>query len=148
MGRLGSVPRKPHAKSSPCFLCSARHTCRKPCPRLEDLLPGAWVGGHVAPIPPDIADDAGHWRKDVGQGKREVFRILLAHRQALTQRQWRCVELVYGEGLGLRQAGRALGVSHATVAQHVTAAAKRLLRSVPASRCSSGETHRRGGVAS
>lgn len=163
MGRIASAPaatapasavprcraarRKPPAvPPSPCLPCAKAGECSKPCPRLEALLPGPRRAEQYAPIPPDVADCAGDWRQALGQESRELFRIFLARRDRLTAAQWRCVELLYGEGIGPREAARRLGIGHAAVVRHAAAARRRLLAGmVTVSR--TGEAARKDGRA-
>lgn len=122
--------RPPDEPLSPCERCHRAAQCAKPCPRLEALLPGPRRAEQYAPIPPEVADCAGDWRRALGQESRELFRIFLARRERLTAAQWRCVELLYGEGLGPREAARRLEVSHSAVVRHAAAARRRLLKGV------------------
>ena len=143
-----SVRGKAPSAAGPCADCPRRGECRVPCERLESLLPGERKGEKFFPIPPEGADCAGHWRQEVGQKKREIFRIFLAHRERLTEAQWRCVELVYGEDDSLTEAGLRLGVSPAAVTQNLVAAYRRMLRKPLKNLRTSGGAHGRPGASS
>jgi DNA-directed RNA polymerase specialized sigma24 family protein len=111
--------------AGPCAGCHRRAGCKTPCRRLEKLLPGPRRAEQYLPVPPELADTCGEWRREVGQSRRELFRIFLRLRDRLTAAQWRCVDLHYGEDLGVRAVARRLGVSAPTVKQHLDAARRR-----------------------
>ena len=133
-------------EQTPCTRCPRRDACTTPCERLEKLLPKPNVGGHTVTIPPDLVDEQGHWRQAAGQGKREIFRIFLARREALTERQWRCIELVYAEDLSPNEAARVLGISQPVVTRHIQRACRRLLRKMGINPCSYGGAQQNGGA--
>lgn len=116
--------------ASHCAGCLRAAECVRPCARLEAVLPGPRRGERFLPIPNEIAESAGQWRRDAGRERRKIFRIFLAHRAQLSKRQWRCVELVYGEDLSPAEAAREIGVLHSTVVRHVRAAQRKIARKV------------------
>jgi len=113
---------------SPCSRCNRRVGCVAPCETLEALLPGERDAEPCLPIPADVAETAGEWRRENGQTRKFLFRIFLKHSRELTRAQRKVVQLVYGDDLSTREAGEALGISQSAASQRLTAARGRILR--------------------
>ena len=137
------APCRPRAGSgkSPCGACAKREACATPCDKLEALLPGEREA-EPCPIPVEIAESAGEWRRENGQIRKFLFRIFLKHKRELTRAQRKVVQLVYGDDLSTREAAEKLGITQSAVSQRLTTARGRILRKNLIALRTSGGTQR------
>jgi len=129
----------------PCDTCDRRDTCTSTCERLERLLPKPREGGQMHFVPNEILDCLADWQTDYGEKNRVLFEIFFEHREALSKRQWQCVELVYGEDLSKREAARRLGLNQSSVSRYIARACRKLLNKVCINPCINGGATRNGG---
>jgi len=125
--RAKTKPNMSGTNGSPCTTCAKRDTCETICDGLKKLLPAGDAGARYTPVDPRIADQFGGYRDDYGDAKRDLFKIFFDRRHKLTDAQWNCVELYYGQDLSTRKIAGVLGVSHQAVVKNLALARRNLI---------------------
>lgn len=104
-----------------CNHCPKRNTCHEVCDEVEALLPKPWTGRDAIFTMPDASERVARMLEH-----RITVRVMLDHRDELTDAQRRVFDLYYNEGLSHRQIAEALKMRRNTVTEHMRRARLRI----------------------
>ena len=121
-----SVSTPPQIPESPCISCTLRESCKHPCNRLTDILPGVYEGRgrreHLCGLRPDLDSD------DRRDSITDCYEILLGVCHYFTPKQWEIIQLYYRDGKTEAQIATLLNLSPSAVSERLTRAKERIQR--------------------
>jgi len=125
VGMIGDLVEAPLDSATPsCSACAKRETCKEPCNRIADILPGEFEGRghreHLCGIQPNR--DTDDHRDTTG----DRFFIFQNNAHLFTPKQWRVVYLYYSEGKTETEIAKSLGICPAAVSERLKTAKRRL----------------------
>ena len=106
-----------------CVTCSNRDSCKEPCDRLADILPGEHTGRgrreRLCGLRPNCDT------LDYRDSSFDLYRFFINHAHLFTRKQWEVIQPYYRDGRTEAEIARFLRISRSTVSERLSRAKER-----------------------